>query len=202
VPGRRSREVVQLCAMALVVAVAAACLGLARGGDRATGWQLAARYTARVAFPLFLAIFVAGPWRRLAPGPVPRWLVARRRGLGLAFVGMFTVHLAALASYALVRGQAPGVATLVVGGGAFAALSALALTSRDAAVRRLGARRWRRLHAFGLYYLWAIFTLTYAGRLARAPGFYVGFALVCVAALALRIAGRRRRERRSLAVAA
>jgi hypothetical protein len=28
-------------------------------------------------------------------------------------------------------------------------------------VRWLGARAWSRLHRFGLYYLWVVFTITY-----------------------------------------
>jgi DMSO/TMAO reductase YedYZ heme-binding membrane subunit len=199
---RRTREILTFCAVASIVALAAASLGLAWGDDRQVRWQLAARYTARAAFPLFLAVFVAGPWQRLAPGPAPRWLVAHRRALGLAFATMFTVHLIALATFSLVRGQGPDAVTLVVGGGAFVALYALALTSNDAAVRRLGAPRWRRLHASGLYYLWFVYTFTYVGRLGREPDFFALFALACVVALVVRIAGRRRRAVAPVAAAA
>jgi len=199
---RRSREIALFCTVAAIVAIAAALLGIAWGDDRTTSWQLAARYTARAAFPLFLTVFVAGPWRRLAPGPAPRWLVAHRRALGLAFATMFTVHLAALTTYSLVRGEGPNTVTLVVGGGAFVTLYALVLTSNDAAVRRLGARRWRRLHVFGLYYLWFVFTFSYVGRLANARDFFAVFALACVAALGVRIVGRRRRAPARVAAAA
>jgi DMSO/TMAO reductase YedYZ heme-binding membrane subunit len=198
---RRSREIALSCLVAGVVAVSAAALGVAVGDDRATSWQLAARYTARVAFPLFLTIFVAGPWQRLWPGAPSRWLVAHRRALGLAFATMFSVHLVALTTFAFVRQQAPGLVALTVGGGAFVALYALALTSTDAAVRRLGVRRWRRLHRFGLYYLWLIFTITYVGRQTRSRDLLAVFAAACIAALLLRVVAARRQPRRSPAIA-
>ena len=172
------------------------------GEDRAGAWQLAARYTARVAFPVFLAVFVAGPWQRLAPGPLPRWLVRNRRALGLAFAAMFTLHLLCLATFNVIRGTWPDPLTLIVGGGAFVALYAMVLTSTDAAVRRLGPVRWRRLHAAGLYWLWFVYTFTYVGRLSRARDFFAVFALLCVAALAVRIAGRRRRPQAPVAAVA
>jgi len=200
--GDRTREILVFCALAAAVAAAASALGIAWGEDRAASWLLAARYTARVAFPVFVLVFVASAWQRLAPGPLPRWLVRHRRALGLSFATMFTVHLVALATYSVVRGESPDPVTLVAGGGAFVALYALALTSTDGAVRRLGARRWRRLHAFGVYYLWFIFTFTYVGRLARSRDFFAAFALLCVLALLVRIAGRRRRGRETLAAAA
>jgi len=188
---RRTREILVFCTVGLAIALLAAATGLGWGEDRANAWQLAARYTARVAFPPFLALFVASAWQRLAPGPVPRWLVRHRRALGLAFATMFTVHLVCLTGFSLANGTVPEPSTLIVGGGAFVALYALALTSTDGAVRRLGAQRWRRLHTFGVYYLWFIFTFSYVGRVVRAPDFFAVFALACVAALAVRLVGRR-----------
>lgn len=189
---RRAREILVFCAVGLAVALGAAATGLAWGEDAPGGWQLAARYTARVAFPPFLALFVASSWQRLSSGSVPRWLVRHRRALGLAFATMFTVHLVCLTAFSLASGTVPEPTTLVVGGGAFVALYALVLTSTDGAVRRLGVSRWRRLHTFGVYYLWFIYTFTYAGRLASAPGFFAPFALACVLGLAVRLVGRRR----------
>ncbi len=49
-------------------------------------------------------------------------------------------------------------------------LYAMALTSTDGWQRRLG-KWWRRLHSVGIYYLWFIFTASYAGRaLGDDPG--------------------------------
>lgn len=197
-----SRGVGPACAIAAAVGIAAVATGHALGEDTAGGWQLAARYTARLAFPVFLAAFVAGPWQRLRPGPVPRWLLRHRRAIGLAFATIFLAHTVSLVAFNVVKGTLPPPAVLVVGGGALLATAVMAATSNDAAVRALGATRWRRLHAFGMWWLWFVFTFTYGGRLGREPDFFAVFALACVAALAVRIAGRRRRAPARLADAA
>lgn len=70
---------------------------------------------------------------------------------------------------------------------------AMAATSNDAAMRALG-RNWKRLHTFGIHTLWLIFTLSYSLRLLdpdTRPEAMYGVTL-CLAALALRIAARRR----------
>jgi hypothetical protein len=56
----------------------------------------------------------------------------------------------------------------------------LAATSSDAAMRWLGIRAWTQLHRFGLYYLWAVFTITYART-------SLPFTALLVAALVLRL---------------
>lgn len=198
----RTREIALFSAAGGAVAVLAAVAGHAWGTDSANGWQLAARYTARAAFPPFLAIFVASAWQRLAPGPVPRWLVRHRRALGLTFATMFTVHLICLTGFSLANGTVPEASTLIVGGGAFVAMYALVLTSTDGSVRRLGAQRWRRLHTFGVYYLWFIFAFSYVGRVASGQMFFVPFVLACFLGLLVRIVGRRRAHRPDLAAAA
>jgi len=200
--GARSRGVGLACAVASVAAAAAVAGGLAAGDDAAEGWQLAARYTARLAFPIFLAAFVAGPWHRLRPGAASRWLLRHRRAAGLAFATVFAAHLVSLVTFNVLERTLPDPPTLVVGGGALVVAALMAATSNDAAVRRLGATRWRRLHTVGMWWLWLVFTITYGGRLASAPDFFALFALACVAAVVLRIAGRRGRTPARLADAA
>ena len=200
--GARSRGVGPACAVAAVASLAAVAGGLAAGADAAEGWQLAARYTARLAFPIFLAAFVASPWHRLRPGPASRWLLRHRRAVGLAFATVFAAHLVSLVTFNVLEGTVPDAPTLEVGGGALLATALMAATSNDAAVRALGATRWRRLHTVGVWWLWLVFTITYGGRVARSPDFFALFALACVAALALRIAGRRGRTPARLADAA
>ncbi|MBM4242659.1 MAG: hypothetical protein FJ148_02440 [Deltaproteobacteria bacterium] len=200
--GARSRGVGLACAVAAVAAAAAVAGGLAAGDDAAEGWQLAARYTARLAFPIFLAAFVAGPWHRLRPGAASRWLLRHRRAVGLAFATVFAAHLVSLVTFNVLERTLPVPPTLVVGGGALVVAALMAATSNDAAVRRLGAKRWGRLHTVGMWWLWLVFTITYGGRLAGSPDFFALFALACVAAVVLRVAGRRRRTPARLADAA
>lgn len=192
---RLRRLTLPLCsAVALVAAVvvAQAVLGAAAADE---GWQLAARHTARLAFFAFLPVYVASAWHRLAPGPLSRWLMQNRRSLGLAFAAAHTVHLAALVAFNTIAGQRPDAATLVVGGGAYAMLFAMVATSSDAAVRRLGARRWKQLHAVGIHWLWFVFAFSYGGRVAEGQLAFVPLLGLALAALGLRIAARLRSRR-------
>lgn len=107
----------------------------------ATGvWSVQLLIVTLAASPLRLA-FAQAAWTR--------WLVRRRRDFGVATFGYAAFHLAVyLARKAelpilIVReGLEPGMA---VGWIAFLAFAALAVTSNDAAVRRLG-RGWKTLH--------------------------------------------------------
>ncbi len=173
----------------------AAGFGLADATPDATAWQLAARYTARLAFLLFLPVYVASSWHRLAPSAATRWLMRRRRSLGLAFAIAHIVHLGALATFQVTSRGMPDFVTLGVGGGAFFVLFAMVATSNDAAVRRLGGRRWQRLHRFGMHYLWFVFAFSYAGRVAAGMWSFVPLLGVALAGLGLRIVAARVRTR-------
>jgi DMSO/TMAO reductase YedYZ heme-binding membrane subunit len=146
-------------------------LTLAASGSGKEGWELAARHTGRVSALWFLMVFAVGPlhrqWRS-APG---RALLRERRGLGLAFAAAHTVHLGAIFGV-LSHSEAPDLVALAGGGLAYLLMFAMAATSNDAALRWLGARTWRGLHATGVYYPWFIFFTSYLGNLVEAsPGF-------------------------------
>lgn len=159
-------------------------------GD-ALGWQLAARYTARTSFTLFMIVYLISPITAIMP-EFGAGLKTMRRGLGLAFAGAHFVHLGALITYFQVSGDTAQMSTLIGGGLAFVLIGLMALTANDAAVRTLGAANWRRLHTFALHYVWLIFVITYAGRVARHPEMpeYAALLAVALAALALRIAAK------------
>jgi len=192
----------RLCAGAALGALLAVGYALYGGASPAESWQLAARYTARFSFMVFLLVFVAGSWNTLAPSTLSRTLQRQRRPLGLAFATAHTVHLAALATFFAVKGTRPDPVTVVVGGGAYLTLYAMAATSSDAAVRRLG-RNWRRLHTFGVYYLWFVFAFTYGTRTLERGAWYAPFFAAALAALGLRLVARRaRRQPQRVAAAA
>jgi DMSO/TMAO reductase YedYZ heme-binding membrane subunit len=194
---RLGRAIAIACALGAAGGLAAGALGLATGGAGAEGLRLAARYTARLAFLLFLPVYLASAWHRLAPGAASRWTLRRRRALGLGFASAHSVHLAALLAAVRASGEPMALSTAVVGGGAYAMTLAMALTSNDAAVRRLG-RRWKTLHRVGIHWIWFVFAFSYAGRVAGGHAFFVPFAALALGALALRLvawrAARRRRR--------
>lgn len=165
-------------------------------GDEEAGLAALVRFSARTAFALFLLVYAAAPLRRLWAGPVSRWLLRNRRYLGLSFAWALALHGIAIAMLALVQGDAFVTDPLVmaVGGGAYALTAAMALTSSDRAVRRLGPRRWSRLHRTGLHWLWVVFTFDWTVLALEDPVFSLVAGLAWGAA-ALRFAAWRKRRR-------
>ncbi len=139
-------------------------------------WLLAARYTARVGFPLFLAFYVT---RQRRP-----WL--------LAFAATHTVHLVALTIYLMVSGEHRSATTLAVGGAGYGCLYLMAVGAGGPSVERGGGRV---LAAVGPNLLAFIFGASYLGRAfdpdRRVVGI-IGMSML-VAALIGRLQWRRRR---------
>lgn len=179
--------------LAGAVAIAAALLVGASSAEQAL---LAARWTARTALPVFLVAYLASSLMRLAPGAVSRALMRRRRQWGLGFAIAHSVHLAALAVNVLVFGPARPWQTLMGGAFAYLLILLMAVTSNDASVRRLGSG-WRWLHRIGIHYIWLVFFISYAGRLAEPAMRTTGliFTPLLVAALTIRLLSRRARGR-------
>ncbi len=150
--------------LAMVAAMAAISVALLTDADPATQANLAARWTARAAFPFFLIAFAAGSLKRLWPNALTHALVQRRRQWGLAFALAFTVHLAALAINLLVFGAYRPVFVLIGGAVAYGFIYLMALTSNNASMRTLG-RHWKTLHFIGINYTWVVFTQSYARSL-------------------------------------
>jgi len=148
---------------------------------------------------LLLSLAVT-PLRRLAGW---NWLVKHRRTLGLAAFGYATVHL--LVYFVIDQGLAIGFIVediaehpwVTIGMATWLMLLPLAITSTAGWVRRLGARRWTRLHQ--LAYLCAIggalhFTLS-VKRDVSLPLVYVAIvALLLGYRLLLRLQRRRRAD--------
>jgi len=155
-----------LACAGLLLALVACAVALLGSSSSPQGWAAATRLTARVSALFFLAAFSASPLAQLWRGPATVWLLRERRGLGLGFCAAHLVHLGAVTGLAM-GGEAPGPVAMLGGGLAYLWMLAMALTSTDRAVQRVGVRRWRALHGAGMYYLWGVFTLSYLGRVMR-----------------------------------
>lgn len=134
---------------------------------RVGDWQLWARYTARLSFFLFLAGYLAAPFYEITQNRATDWLRRHRRNAGLSFALAHTIHLGALVAFLVIAEEPTDPATVIVGGGAYLAMFAMAATSNDAAIRRMGPTNWRRLHKFGAHYLALVFAITYTSSLAE-----------------------------------
>jgi methionine sulfoxide reductase heme-binding subunit len=184
--------------LGLIAGLAALWAGLQAGSDQNEGWQLAARWTARVGFPIFILTYTASSLAKLWPGELTRGLWRDRRWWGLGFAACHTVHLYALVTYTRMAGNEVTTQTLIGGGGAYAIMYLMALTSNEASMRALG-KNWKRLHKLGIHWLWFIFAFTYFGRIVEGQELpYAGITFAAaLAALGLRITvwikGRRAR---------
>jgi sulfoxide reductase heme-binding subunit YedZ len=160
---------------------------LAHGGWTYEGAAAAARLTARDSFLWFLIAWSASAMARLWPGGWRAALLRRRRSVGLGFAASHTVHLGALLIAILVFDHGTTLVTLVGGGIGYLFVFAMAVTSNDAAVRRLGPPRWRLLHATGGYVIAGIFAFSYLGRVPANPVLAVPMLTLIGLAATLRI---------------
>jgi sulfoxide reductase heme-binding subunit YedZ len=195
-------------AAATAIAIEAA-VAFAAFGTGVDGLQALARYSGRAGLVWFALVFSISPWHQLARSQTSKLALRRRRHLGLAFGSHHLAHLAFLVTYNAAAGNELAFSRIAAGGLGYAALVVMMATSTDAAVARLGSKAWKRLHRTCLWYIWHIFFLTYAGRLAGTipnPGGGTVEFLVCIS-IVLGIAGLRaaafatRSRRRNTAVA-
>lgn len=175
--------------MGLIAGLAAVWLGLHTGTETVEGWRLAARWTARIGFPIFILTYSASSLGRLWPSDLTRGLWRGRRWWGLGFFASHTVHLIALVTFLNLSGESRPLPVLIGGGFGYVLLFAMAATSNNAAMRALG-HNWKRLHSFGIHYLWFIFAFSYLGRIMKPESMMAGTIgiTVALAALGLRIA--------------
>jgi sulfoxide reductase heme-binding subunit YedZ len=172
-------------------------------GTGSDGVELALRTTARVSFVWFLLAYLATPLHVLAEGPVSRWLLRRRRALGVVFGASMTMHVAFI--LALFRIHSPERPPMVTDADFWIGIPGLVLvalmtaTSFDALKRALGPVRWAKLHRTGLHVVWAIFFLCLVDSVGRKEAVsplleYHVFIAMLVVALVLRVAAARRRS--------
>lgn len=168
---------------AFLLSLLAVAAGLYLGNGAAEEAQLAARYTARVAFSVFLIVYLASSIAYLWPNEAIRGVMRARRQWGLGFALSHFIHLAALITYFRISDATPAVASLFLGGIGYVLLAAMTLTSNDASMRAMGVW-WKRLHRVGIHWIWLVFTLSYLKRSVDPQAMAQGVALFPVAAAA------------------
>ncbi len=150
--------------------------------------------------PVFLVAYLVGPLFRIRAAPITRVLLKRRRQWGLGFALAHSIHLAALlVNITLYR---PRPFTALIGGIlVYGLIYVMALTSNDAAMKRLG-KWWKRIHRLGIHVIWFVFLGGYALRAVHEdPAYHLEGRLllpVMLAALGIRIYAWRRKSRTSI----
>lgn len=121
--------------------------------------------TAWLAFTLFIMTFTASSIQILFPSSYGRWAMKNRRYIGLSFALVHFIHAGLVLSNLALTEASRTAGELSGGGLAYVFLGLMALTSNNAAVRKLGAKNWKRLHKVGSYYIWLIFVARSFGEL-------------------------------------
>jgi methionine sulfoxide reductase heme-binding subunit len=150
--------------LALLAGLAGIAIGLSSGDTLPEQARLAARWTARTAFPFFFITYIASTSLRLWPGTLVRAIMRRRRQWGLGFALAHSIHLVALGYNVLAFDNSRPWFVLVVGGVAYGLMYLMALTSNNWSMRRLG-HNWKRLHNIGIHYTWFIFAQGAVGNI-------------------------------------
>ena len=155
-------------------------LQLAAFDDDSFGLLL--RLTARLAFLVFLLVFIARPLRQLSVSTMSKWLLKNRRYVGITFAAVMTVHLILLVALNGVQLVIPGIF-------AFLLIYLMLLTSFDKPAAALGPRRWRWLHKAGIYVIGGSFTLTIVSSVSEMPGnpIYLAMAALLLVSLTIRV---------------
>jgi hypothetical protein len=170
---------------ALLVALVILCLRGATGGSV----SLALAMTARIGFLLFWPAYAAGALVVLF-GQAFQPLKTVARELGLAFVGVLTVHLS-LVGLLCVVAKAPAAGVFEFFGGAAACAYLLAIFSFDPFRRMLGAAQWRLLSFVAMNYLayafFKDFTNPQLFQNFKMTLFYLPFLLLAIAGPSLRL---------------
>ena len=142
--------------LGLFLGLSALVLGIVSGSNLDEGWQFAARWTARISFPLFMLTFVASSLAILYPSKTTKKLLRNRRYWGLRFAACFVIHLVALLVFNWRIGEFPPAGLLDPGVIAYTILLAMVLTSNAKAQKSMG-RAWTWLHRTGMWGFLVIF---------------------------------------------
>lgn len=171
--------------------VGAILLAEGTGSEGIGAWL---RWTARISGLLFYAAISASALRVFWDTPSVRALLANRRYVGVSAAVAHTWHLAGIVVYIRLPDIQFEAGSTTGGALAYLFLFAMAATSFDRSAAWLGARRWKLLHTVGAWYVWGVFTFTFAGG-AGASLLTALLALLGVGVLGLRVALAVRRRR-------
>ena len=152
------------------------------------------RYSAHLAFLFLLVAFLTSTARRRWRHPVTRVLMNYRRQLGLGFATAHAFHLAALTLLLLNLEGFSVTASLAVAAFGYVVTTALAVTSNNWSVRRLGVKRWRLLHTTGINILMLYFFVAFSAALIQKGGtVYVVYVLAIIGAVVAKASARKSR---------
>ena len=164
------------------------------------------RLSVQFASPWVFLAFIARPMTQLFPGNLSKWLLRNRRYLGLSFAAGFgwqAVFIGVLLALhnAYYWEEMHNDIDLLLRMASYVFLVALTITSFYPVRRKMRPEHWRWLHLVGIWYFWAAIWASYAPMAlsSNAKTVDVVYAVVGLAALALRAAAYLRKRSHNLA---
>jgi DMSO/TMAO reductase YedYZ heme-binding membrane subunit len=177
-----------------IALLAASYIDFSTCSDSTEGLRSVAHLTAGSSLILFGLVFCASSAVRLWPNPGTGWIARNRRYLALSFAFSHFVHGGAVTALAFVNPTYfhahTSTVTYVAGGFGYLLIAAMVATSFDRSAASLGPKWWRRLHVFGIYYIWTIFAANYVGLAVQNMNHWP-FAAYILGVFAVRLAGKR-----------
>ncbi|MDJ0700186.1 MAG: ferric reductase-like transmembrane domain-containing protein [Woeseiaceae bacterium] len=173
--------------LALGAATVAGYLVWAGPDDESVRFLL--RLSARVAFAVFVLVFIARPLFQLLPTPLTRGLLRSRRQLGLTVGALMALHLGLIGWRFGSSAEFNLDASAIFGAVSYTFMALMVLTSFDAAARFIGPKLWRRLHGIGIWFIAIPFvsTLLPETREQLLEPEYIGFTLLIAVAAVIRL---------------
>lgn len=127
-------------------------------------WEMVHKHTGYIALTLTIIVFILNPLLASYPKfPLAAKMNHYRRNIGVAAFGYASIHFLAVVKFKTYEfGQFPWIAllihpVLVAGFIALIIYFLLSITSNNYSVRKLGGKRWKKLHRKGYIAEWCIF---------------------------------------------
>jgi methionine sulfoxide reductase heme-binding subunit len=136
------------------------------GSDQTEKLLLWSRYTARPSLLVFMLV-TASALNYFLSNRGTQFIWQNRRNLGLPFAYAHGIHLVALSSYMWVSGEQRTPDSLIIGTLVYLMIFAMALTSSNNAVAKMGLVKWKRLHRIGVHSIAFVFVLIYLVKLVE-----------------------------------
>ncbi|MCI0348775.1 MAG: hypothetical protein L0Z53_05060 [Acidobacteriales bacterium] len=166
--------------------------------------RLALRVTARISLLFFAGAFAGCGAHALWPSTLTAWLARNTNRLIVSLAASHTLHLAAIISLAAILGERFVQETtwigIILGGLVYLLIYALAIVALGPE-KNFGWLSSRRFQSAAMYAIWFVFATAFIGGTFRRVWTYLPFAILTVAALAVRIVGNRRLRSRSASTA-
>ena len=202
----KAGPIVALANLAVAMLCAAIVVGIY--GLNPPGLYEVIRLLTKIAFFVFIVVFICRPLHDLVNNSVTSWMLANRRFLGLSYAAWHLMHWPILTTMAILVGPAKFWLLFKTwfipwGGPILLLITFMAATSSNRAQRFLGKRLWSAIHTIGIYTIWVFFFKVYLRRLPHAKQEYTYVYLgILIGALVFRLlmaASRKWRAPRSTA---